>query len=63
MTQDEFQDWLTGLDTQTLTDELKETIAENMLAVVNKEREEAWYEGFDDAKEKLQHFIDNEMDY
>ena len=63
MTQEEFQDWLEGLDVQTLTDELKETIAENMLAVVNKEREEAWYEGFDEAKEKLQHFIDNELDF
>lgn len=63
MTQEEFQDWLAGLDVQTLTDELKETIAENMLAVVNKEREEAWYEGFDEAKEKLQHFIDNELDF
>ena len=63
MTQEELTDWLAGLDTQTLTDELKDTILEKVAEVVNKEREEAWYEGFDDAKEKLQHFIDNKLDY
>lgn len=63
MTVEEFKDWLDDLDLQTLTDELKETILEKVTDVSIKSQEDGWYEGFDEAKEKLQAFIDNEMDY
>jgi len=54
---DEFNEWIEGLDLQTLTDELKEEI-------ITKVRElygDAQVEGYTEAKDNMILFIENDM--
>lgn len=52
---EDFEQWLNDLDLQTLTDELKEDIIEKMQTV----HEDAYSEGYRDAKENMLDYLTN----
>jgi uncharacterized membrane protein len=54
---DEFNEWIEGLDLQTLTDELKEEI----ITKVRELYEDAQVEGYTEAKDNMILFIENDM--
>jgi hypothetical protein len=52
---EDFERWLNDLDLQTLTDELKEEIIERVQIV----HEDAYGEGFGDAKGNMLDYLDS----
>ena len=54
---DEFNEWIEGLDLQTLTDELKEEI----ITKVGELYDDARSEGYGEAKDHMILFIENDM--
>jgi hypothetical protein len=54
---DEFNEWIEGLDLQTLTDELKEEIITKVEELYDDARSEGYYQ----AKDHMILFIENDM--
>jgi hypothetical protein len=54
---DEFNEWIEGLDLQTLTDELKQEI----ITRVEELYDDARAEGYGEAKDHMILFIENDM--
>ena len=54
---DEFNEWIEGLDLQTLTDELKEEIMTRVEELCDEARSEGYYQ----AKDHMILFIENDM--
>jgi hypothetical protein len=52
---EDFEDWLENLETQTLTDELKNEILER----VNELHEDAYMEGKEQAKFEISNYINS----
>jgi hypothetical protein len=53
MITDNFKDWLESLDTQTLTDELKDTIHDYALSIYEDARAEGYQQAKEDALEQI----------
>jgi hypothetical protein len=61
MCKNEFLNWLDGLETQTLTDELKEEIKEKAEDAFDEEIKESCAAGYTTCKDLIKDFIDDDL--